>query len=485
MTLDTITTRARKAVKVLLGSYEGASRTRRASNWRSPHTGPNTALQFDLPTLRARSRDLVRNHWAASRGVAVIAHNTVGAGIIPTAKTARGREAVKVERVLKAWADTTHCDAMGRMTLYGLQSLVMRTVAEAGECLILRERVGTAAMRRMELDIPIQLKVLEPDYLDIQKDGPQPNGNFAIHGVEFSPEGRPVAYHIYQEHPGETARWSSLQSARIPAEDVAHVYRITRPGQARGVPWLAPVMIRMRDYDEYEQAQLMRQKIAATFAVFVRNLKGEPQEEESESFSLKPGMVRWLEPGEDVTFANPPGVTGYADYARVNLRAIASGLGITYEALTADYSQVNYSSARMAHLEMLANINDVRHNMLIPQFCHRVESWVKEACESVGIAADNTVWEWTAPRREMLDPTKEVGAMVKAIRAGLTSRQDEIRKLGRDSAEVLREIADDNAIADELGLILDSDPRSTTAAGLTPVGSYISSGDEQAEDTDT
>jgi lambda family phage portal protein len=482
MSVTSLTSRVRKAARVLLGSYEGASKRRRADHWRAPASGPNTAMQYDLPTLRARSRDLVRNHWAASRGVSVIAHNTVGAGIIPTAKRSDGTHADDIERALVGWADTTHCDAMGRLTLYGLQSLVMRTVAEAGECLVLRERVGTGGMRRMGLEIPIQLRVLEPDYLDIQKDGPQPDGNFAIHGVEFSPQGRPVAYHIYQEHPGETARWSSLQSVRVPAEDVAHIYRITRPGQARGVPWLAPVMIRMRDFDEYEQAQLMRQKIAATFAVFVRNLKGEPSAEEGESFSLKPGMVRWLEPGEDVTFANPPGVTGYADYARVNLRAIASGLGITYEALTADYSQVNYSSARMAHLEMLANINDVRHNMLIPQMCFRIESWVKEACESVGIAADGTVWEWTAPRREMLDPTKEVGAMIKAIRAGLTSRQDEIRKLGRDSAEVLREIAEDNAIADELGLILDSDPRGTTAAGLTPVGSYINAGD--AEDTD-
>lgn len=464
--IELIKKRASLAARAIMGRYEGASHSRRTESWRAPASGPNTAMDYSLPTLRARSRDLVRNHWAARRGISVIAYNAVGSGIIPTAKTADGAESEPVEKVLKGWADTAKCDAFGRLTLYGLQALVVHTMAEAGGCLILRDRVGTAKMRELGLGIPLQLRVLEPDYLDPYIDGPQPDGAFAIKGVEFSADGRTLAYHLYDEHPGETHRHLSLTSTRYPAEDVSYVFRIRRPGQAHDVPWLTPVMIRMKDYDEYEQAQLMRQKIAATFAVFVRNLKGEPTGEESEAFSLKPGMVRWLEPGEDVTFADPPGVSGYADYARVNLRAIAAGLGITYESLTADYSQVNYSSARMANLEMLANINDLRENTLIPQMCRRIEAWVKEACESAGIAADTTVWEWTAPRREMLNPKEEIAAMALAVRNGFSSRQDEIRKLGRDSAEVMREISEDNAIADMLGLILDSDPRKVTQQGM-------------------
>jgi len=457
--LDTVKVRAQTALRTILGHYEGASVGRRTKHWRAPATGPNTAIEYSLPTLRARSRDLARNHWAASRGIAVLAHNSVGTGIIPTSNSP------EIEAILKEFCDRTACDAMGRSTLYGLQALVLRTVVESGECLVLRERIGAVEMRRSGLKIPLKLRVLEPDFLDTFVDGPMPGGNFAIQGVEFDANGRRVAYHMYTEHPGEAARFLSVQSQRYPAADVAHVFRSMRPGQARGVPWLAPVMIRLKDYDEYESAQLMRQKIAAAFSVFVRTARGEPPDDAGEAFQLRPGMVRWLEPGEDVSFANPPGVTGYADYARVNLRAVAAGLGVTYEALTADYSQVNYSSARMAHLEMMANINDLRNNMLIPQFCHPVEAWIKEACELVGIPAEASVWEWTAPRREMLDPSKEVNAMVTAIRAGLTSRQDEIRKLGRDAADVLREIAEDNAVADELGLILDSDPRKVSQQG--------------------
>lgn len=467
--IQTARHRVGSAVKAILGHYEGASISRRTKHWRAPATGPNSAVEWSLPTLRARSRDLVRNHWAAKRSLAVLTNHTVGTGILPTAKNSDGSEAEEIEEILKGWCDRTACDAMGRSTFYGLQALVLHTVAEAGACLVIREHVSTSEMKRLGLKIPLQLRLLEPDFLDTSKDGPLREGGFIIQGIEFSPRGRPVAYHLYDEHPGEMSRWLSIQSRRHDASDVAHVFKCERVGQAQGIPWLAPVMIRLKDYDEYESAQLVRQKIAAAFSVFIRTVKGEPPDDAGESFQLKPGMVRWLEPGEDVTFANPPGVTGYAEFGRGNIRAVASGMGITYESVSADYSQVNYSSARMGHLELLANVTQLRHNMMIPQLCHRVEAWVKDACEMVGIAAEHTVWEWTPPRREMLDPSKEANAMVTLIRAGLSSRQEENRKLGRDSATIMQEIAQDNKVADLLSLILDSDPRKTTGAGMTQI----------------
>jgi lambda family phage portal protein len=465
-TIQTAKDRAGAAVRAIFGQYEGASKGRRTQNWRAPSTGPNSAMDWSLPTLRDRSRDLVRNNPTAKRGMGALVNNVIGTGILPTAKNGDGTDSEIVEAVLKAWCDKCACDAMGRSTFYGLQALVMGAVAESGAALVIRERKSKAEMRALGLTIPLQLRVIESDYLDTFQDGPIRGGGFITRGIEFSPAGRPVAYYLFDEHPGETKRYTSLQSRRVPAEDVAHVFRIERPGQTDGVPWLSSVMIRLKDFDEYEHAQLVRQKIAAAFSVFIRTSKGEPPEGAGDEFTLKPGMVRWLEPGEDVTFASPPGVEGHEGYARVNKRDIAAGLGITYEALTADYSQVNYSSARMAHLEMLANVHQIRHNMLIPQLCHRVENWIKEACELVGIPAQDTVWEWTPPRREMLDPSKEVNAMNQAIRSGLTTRQEEIRKLGRDSRDVMREIAADNALADELGLILDSDPRAVSQQGM-------------------
>ena len=61
-------------------------------------------------------------------------------------------------------------------------------------------------------------------------------------------------------------------------------------------------------------------------------------------------------------------------------------------------------------------------------------------------------WQW-------VDPLKEADAMKAAIRSGLMSRSEAISANGYDAEDVDREIAADNARADGLGLVFDSDPR--------------------------
>ena len=55
--------------------------------------------------------------------------------------------------------------------------------------------------------------------------------------------------------------------------------------------------------------------------------------------------------------------------------------------------------------------------------------------------------------------------MCKSVRSGFTSRQQTIRELGYDPMIVMDEIAEDNDLADEKGLVLDSDPRRTNNGG--------------------
>jgi capsid protein len=61
-------------------------------------------------------------------------------------------------------------------------------------------------------------------------------------------------------------------------------------------------------------------------------------------------------------------------------------------------------------------------------------------------------WQW-------VDPLKEADAMKAAIRSGLMSRSEAISANGYDAEDVDREIAADNARADALGLVFESDPR--------------------------
>lgn len=55
--------------------------------------------------------------------------------------------------------------------------------------------------------------------------------------------------------------------------------------------------------------------------------------------------------------------------------------------------------------------------------------------------------------------------MVAQVRAGFVSRSEMVARSGWDAEQIDAEIAADNARADRLGLVLDSDPRRTTVQG--------------------
>jgi len=436
-------------------AYEGARSTRRTAGWIAHDTGPNAEISGAASKLRARSRDLVRNNAYASRAVAAITQNSVGTGII--ARTQQQGAA----SMWKRWGEI--CDADGVLDFYGLQALVARTVVESGECLV-RFRP-----RRPEdgINPPLQLQALEPDYLDSSKTGPTDTG-YSIQGIQYDLIGRRIGYWLYDRHPGEasTLIGSTLQaSSFVPADQVLHIYRKDRPGQERGVPWLAPVIMRMRDLDDYEEAELVRKKIEACFAAFI--LGGDPgrtlgtsQMQGSQRIeTFEPGMIAYLGDGEDVRFATPQPSAGYPDYVRHQLRSIAAGLGVPYEVLTGDLSQTNYSSIRAGMLEFRRMIDQFRWQILIPQFCQPVWDRV------MSLAGIEASVSWTPPKWEWVDPAKEAAAVQTNIRNGLTTLREAISEMGYDPDEQLAEIAATNEALDKLGIILDCDPRRVTATG--------------------
>lgn len=456
---------SRARARLIARHFEAASMGRRTSGWSRRNADANAAAAgAALANIRGQARDLVRNNAWARRGLDRIETATVGWGIRPKAI---GRNAELVAASWRQWAETTQCDAAGRLTFYGLQALIMRTVVESGEVLVRRRR------RRPEdgLAVPLQLQILEPDHLDTSLDGiKSPAGGDIIQGVEFDAIGRRVAYWIFDQHPGGRT-FTSPQSRRVAASEILHVFRQERAGQVRGVSWFAPISVRLHDFDEFEDATLMKQKIAACLAAFVTDMDGtnaplgggggtssEPHD------AFEPGMILNLPPGKAVTVANPPASTDHAAFSATALRGVAAGIGVTYEDLTGDYSQVNYSSARMARLAFNADVHHWRWNMLMPQFCAPAWGWMIEALALAGIET-NAVAKWTPPPAQMLDPDKEGSAAMRAIRSGQLTLDEMVREQGYDPDEHWEEYAAGLQRLDKLGIILDSDPRKTTSGG--------------------
>lgn len=441
--------------------YEAASKSTRTKNWLTPSTDANAAINH-AQTIRNRARDLVRNNPWAAKGVSVIVNNTIGYGIRCQWIGSSKRASKLAQDKWRAWAETTECDAQGLTDFYGIQQLVVRSVVETGECLIrLRPRLASD-----KLTVPIQLQVLETDYFYEGLDGKKlSTGGYIQKGIEYDAIGRRVAYYLYKDHPGGLSNFYQFVGntgySRVPAYEMIHLFRTDRPGQERGVSWLAPVMIRLRELDIYEDAYLNRQKLANLFAAFITTDNPDETEDEFSDISeLTPGAMYLLKTGRRMEFSNPPAADDYGPYTLANLKAIAAGLGITYEALTGDLSQVNFSSARMGWQEFGRSIDSWRWQLIIPRLCMGVAQWFKDYA-----SLPDAKPTWTPPARVMVDPAREVPAIQNAIRSGLMTGFEAIREQGYDPEQQLDEIAEFNAALDQRSIILDSDPRKTAASG--------------------
>lgn len=449
--------------------YEAAVSTRRTTGWARNATDADITIRGAMIELRMHARDLIRNNAWARRAQRVIANNTVGTGIVPKATDTDAGTAAKSALLWKRWAGTTECESEGRHTFAGIQHLVMKSVASDGEVLI-RRRFRLA---KDDLTIPLQLQILEADYLDHSKQLLSSDaGGPIISGVEFDLLGRRAAYWIYPKHPGSGLNYQA--SVRTPATEILHIYYSERPGQSRGVSWFSAAILPLKDFDDYEDATLMRQKIAACFAAFVADIDGSGtalgEQNTADAFNevLEPGMIKQLKPGETVTFGTPPTVTGDGFDSRT-LHRIAAALGITYEDMTGDLERVNFSSARMGRIAHYENVKDWRWNMLIPLLCDGVWSWAMEAACLAGELKEAPAAEWTCPPMPMIEPDKEGLAISRLVRNGVTTFSEMIREQGGDPEAHFAEYAADLKRLKALGIVLDSDASETTAAGMAQI----------------
>lgn len=493
----------RKHAKIALEAlssrnYEAAKISRRTDGWTTASTSASSEIQSAGSHLRDRARDLVRNNPYARKALRVFSDNFVGTGIIPEARTASDK---LNKQIMMAWENwISECDVEGNLNFYGIQALVIRSVFESGECFV--KCIDTA----FDIDdsnhngrVPMQLQVLEADHLDTQKNSELDGGRYIRQGIEFDKNGRRVAYWLFKNHPGDAVSYKhgSSASVRIPADEILHVFIKERPGQIRGASSFAASLLRLKDLDDYDDAELWRKKIEACFAAFVIQNSGSEgptlgsiattgkSAKDGRVENFRPGMIEYLKPGEDVRFGSPTGDSSYESYQRVQLHAIAAGLGVTYEQLTGDLSQVNYSSLRAGLLEFRRMIETLRWQMFIPMFCEQVwKRFIVRAFIAGLIAKIDTRVNWTAPKFEMIDPVKDAEADTLMMRNGTLTLREAIANRGFDPDTQIEEIARTNDLLDLHGIVLDSDARLTSRNG-TRANTNETTNDKQKPDSTT
>lgn len=465
----------------LRAAYDGARRDGPMTGWRVGSSSANAEIELSLVELRNRARDLVRNNPYAAAGLDMLVSYQVGTGIVP--RSATGDPAMD-DAFTQLWAEwARQADLNGRHDVYGIMAQVARQRAEAGESLAMLVPLPPAEMQRRGMRVPLALQVIEPDHLDESRTGELAGGGLVRQGVELDRTGRPVAYHIFADHPGDRTGlvWRNGPTRRIGANFMLHVFRQDRAGQVRGVPDLAPVMSRLRVLDDYEAAALEQAVAQACIAAFVTSNAEPgkaPLEWDGDTYrkyrdgdaakELSPGMIERLYPGEDVKFNAPNGSGGFSDFTRHQLRAVAAGFGLTYDLMTGDLTQANYSSLRAGRLAFKRRLEQAQWLVLVPRFCDPVKDAFVQAAQVAGLLPPRAgPWpvEWGPPRFEMVDPYKDAMALRVMMRLGLKTWGQAAAEEGWDPRRQVAELAEWNDEFDRLGLILDADPRRTAGTG--------------------
>jgi len=287
---------------------------RRLKGWNPPLENINALVASGGPRLLARARELVVTNGYAANACEAFAANLVGDGIKPSSLIEDAGLRDRVQKLWLAWTD--EADADGLTDFYGLQAMVAREMFVAGECFVrLRPRRAEDGLM-----VPLQLQLLQSEMLPFEKTETAANGNRIRCGIEFDGIGRRVAYHVRRRHPGDSMDQGAVfpETARVPAEDVLHTYRPIDAGQIRGLPHVAPAMVRLFLLDQYDDAELDRKKTAAMFAGFITKTvpeepmmgEGVADTEGAAIASLEPGTMEVLLPGEDVKFSSPADVGG-------------------------------------------------------------------------------------------------------------------------------------------------------------------------------
>lgn len=416
------------------------------------------------------------NPWIAS------AQNNWVADEIGTGITGRSAAPDKAFRAAAndLWKDfVKECDADGITNFAGILAMMVRGRREAGEIFLrFRDRRPSDG-----LTVPLQLQVLESEFCPMEDTD---LSRRIKHGVKFDTIGRRTHYRMYRNHPGEFDGDRFDQLADIPADQIIHHFTPLRAGQIRGIPATVQALIKAKDFDEYDDAELNRKKTRSSYTgVFTRPdygeedykfdpFTGEPLEEFDDApvTDVQPGTWMTALPGESATlFDGDKAGDGYADFIRAQLLAIAASLGVPYEIMTGDMSAINDRTLRAILNQYRRLLEHTQWLYTIPQICERVWSaFIDRAVLAGKLYAPDYLEnrkkyqssEWRPDGWDYLHPVQDVQSKILQKKAGLKSRSAIVAEQGEDAEEVDRQNAEDSAREKDLGLNYETDTSATS-----------------------
>jgi lambda family phage portal protein len=441
-----------------MGGYIGARRDRAATaEWNPGGGSPEVDISPDLPMLRDRSRDQMRNAPVALGALTTDVLHVVGTGLSYTPAIDHIRLGISEEQAqawmqdtkwrFGTWANSPDCDYRRQMDFYSQVELAYRSWKESGDCFVL-----TPMVKRGGKDM-LALQIIEADRICNPRG--QQDSNKLQDGVVLDPEtGTPIAIHVAKNHPGDwrgTNEWTEvpLRGKDTDRRNVLHLMDVLRPGQVRGVPWIAPIIEPLKQLQKWSDSELNAAVVTSIFAVFMEmdaEAFGDLYDDQSAS-RLVANAEKWsgkmesgkainLLPGEKANMVTPGRPNPEFDpFWNATVRQIGMALGMPVEVLTMHF-QSSYTAARGALLMAWRGFSQ-RREKVAKLMCQPVlELWLANEVSQgrincPGFFADENIraaWcaaIWTGDGPGSVDPLKEVTAAEKRVAMEMSTLQAE------------------------------------------------------------
>jgi lambda family phage portal protein len=405
---------------------------------------------------------MVRDSSYAKRAKTVVQNNVIGSGVgmqaqvVGTRGELRANINAAIEETFRDWCCAEDCHTGGAMHFHDLERAAMGEVFETGECFIRLHfsKFGDSA-------VPLALELIEPERIAHEFAEPGSLGPNALvkMGIEVDEFGRAIAYWVRNQHPGDIRMKAALAERymRVPAAEMFHLRVVNRWPQTRGEPWMHTALRKIDDMNEATAGELAAVRASAYYFGTIKTPEGTnplvtaTETDGKQQMDIEPLTIQELNPGEEFDFHAPNRPNANLDaFMRHMLREMAAGFGVSYESISRDYSQSNYSSSRLALLEdrdlykviqlwWIRNFRQPLHEVFMRQAVLagaipgiHVGEYAADADKFAAVHFKPRGWSW-------IDPTKEVNAYKEAIKAGLTTLTDVIAATadGRDIEDVI------------------------------------------------
>lgn len=467
--------------------YKGGEVNRLVEDWIATIMHPDEELRWSLRRMRARSREQGRNNPYAKAYLGALTVNVLGpsgpklqAEVRDNSGNLNDRINDKIEEAFYEWARRPTVD--GKLTLAGFSHLMLRTAGGDGEGFV-------RLWRGFDNPWSFAIEAVDADQIDELYNVPPGRGQPEVRlGIEVDSFGRPLGYHAWNRP--DYAMSSPRERIRIPASEVIHLFNHERVNQTRGLPWTHVVMWALKMLEGYSEAEVVAARTAAAKMGFWTRVPKEgtygeiPVDKQTGAIALDaaPGSFDFGPEGYQLQPWDPQHPSAnYADFVKAKLREIASGLGMSYNALANDLEGVNYSSMRSGLLIEREVWRSVQRwwieGFLQPIF----EEWLNMALLSGALTLDSRnsqkfkAHRWAPRGWQWVDPLKDTTAGIAGIKTGLTSRRRLLAEQGIDFDTVIEELAEEDKRAREKGVDI-SGPKSE------PTGFAAASKDEDEDD---